>query len=360
MNKTITLLLGLILTIAMGHAQNINIATVAIPAGTFTMGSPDDEVYRSNKEIVHEVILSAFTMSKYEITCKEFASFLNAKAIGSNGKYAAGNYPTEPLIFAESNMNSTPMQLEYVDGKWSPVAGGDNYPVVNVTWYGATEFATYAGGRLPTEAEWEYACRATTTTRFNTGVDLAPGQANYDCFNSGTCPSYIETSSKAVGSYLPNAWGLYDMHGNVAEWCSDYPATRFAESETDPTGDATGKSRAVRGGGWNDADADYCRSAARDVWSPVDYHGALGFRIVKSTLVSGLHHGETTSKLSVYSQNGNLVVSTQRGNEIRVLNVYGQKLQRKQAVSNETSFSGLPKGQLLIVKSGKDAAKTIL
>jgi len=357
MKKTITLLLGLTMIFALGHAQNIDIATVAIPAGTFTMGSPDDESYRQNNEIVHEVTLSAFTMSKYEITCKEFAGFLNVKGIGSNGKYSAGNYPTEPLISANGGMYYTPMQLEYVDGKWSPVAGGDNYPVVNVTWYGATEFATYAGGRLPTEAEWEYACRATTTTRFNTGVDLAPEQANYDCFGSGTCPSYIEISSKAVGSYLPNAWGLYDMHGNVAEWCSDYPATRFAESETNPTGDATGFFRAIRGGSWHDASADWCRSAARNVLDPVEYDGVVGFRIVKSTS-TGIK--ELSSQLPVRIQNGNIIVTAQSGSPVEVFNALGLKLQSQTANSVETTLSNLPKGQVLIVRSGNAVARVIL
>ena len=140
----------------------IAIDLVSIPAGTFTMGSPSDEPNRQTNETQHQVTLSAFRMSKYEITNAQYAAFLNAKNIGSDGKYAAGANPTQALIYASSG--SYDWGLHYNTNKWEPVAGYENNPVINVTWYGATEFATYIGGTLPTEAQWEYAARGNTTT----------------------------------------------------------------------------------------------------------------------------------------------------------------------------------------------------
>ncbi|MDY0014944.1 MAG: formylglycine-generating enzyme family protein, partial [Bacteroidales bacterium] len=145
---------------------------VSIPAGTFTMGSPYDQADRKDDEKPHQVTLSAFKMSKYEITNAQYAAFLNAKNIGSDGEYAAGAFPTQALIYqSDIVLNGIyDWGLHYADGQWVPVTGYENHPVIYVTWYGASEFAAYMGCRLPTEAEWEYACRAGTTTHFNTGI----------------------------------------------------------------------------------------------------------------------------------------------------------------------------------------------
>ncbi len=239
----------------------LNIETSLIPAGTFTMGSPSAEPDRSSDEVQHQVTLSAFRMSKYEITNAQYAAFLNAKNIGSNGFYALGAYPTQTLIY-----ESTSLGLIWTGTQWQPVSGKDNFPVVNVTWYGAAEFATYAGGRLPTEAEWEYACRGGTSTAFSTGACLNNTQANYDwyfpptgCTNSNM--SY-PGQTQAVNSYSPNAYGLYNMHGNVWEWCADWYDAYPTTAQTNPTGPASGAQRVKRGGGWNNG-ALGCRSALR-------------------------------------------------------------------------------------------------
>lgn len=260
----------------------IAIQMVSIPAGTFTMGSPSTEVSRSSNETQYSVTLSAFKMSKYEITNAQYAAFLNAKGIGSDGLYAAGAYPTRALIYASSG--SYDWGLHYTGSQWVPVAGYENHPVINVTWYGATEFATYAGGTLPTEAQWEYACRAGTSTPFNTGNFLTNLQANYNWaypYNGGT--NTVTTrpdKTQAVGKYTANAWGLHDMHGNVWEWCSDWYGTYPTTAQTNPTGAASGSIRVYRGGSWISS-AQYCRSAIRNYYNyPSFYYNSLGFRVV--------------------------------------------------------------------------------
>lgn len=260
-----------------------NIQMVNIPAGTFTMGSPEGEVNQEYDESQYQVTLTAFRMSKYEITNAQYAAFLNAKSVGSDGKCEAGTYPTQELIY--ESYGDYDWGLHYNSNKWEPVAGYENHPVIHVTWYGATEFAAYVGCTLPSEAQWEYACRAGTTTPFNTGVFLTNEQANYDWakpYNGGT--NTVTTSPgkpQAVGTYSANAWGLYDMHGNVYEWCSDWHGLYPTTAQTNPTGAESGSFRLVRGGDWFFA-AQYCRSAHRGLGIPNSYNYAVGFRIVLS------------------------------------------------------------------------------
>jgi formylglycine-generating enzyme required for sulfatase activity len=217
-------------------------------------------------------------MSTHEITCAQFAAFCNARNIESNGMWAAGPYPTETLFYVNSIYG-----LNYSSGNWTPGTGKANAPMTNVTWFGAAAFAQYAGGRLPTEAEWEYAARATTTTAFNTGACLSYSQANYNwlspqlgCTNSNTNDP---ATTQNVGTYAPNAWGLYDMHGNVWEWCSDWYGTYPTGAISNPTGPTTGSYRVLRGGSFGYF-AQNCRSAFRDRSYPTDDYGDGGFRLV--------------------------------------------------------------------------------
>jgi formylglycine-generating enzyme required for sulfatase activity len=241
------------------------------------MGSPPTEADRSADETQHQVTLSAFSMRMYEITNVQYATFLNAKSIGSNGLYATGLYPTEALIYASSG--SFDWGLHYTSGKWTPVAGYENYPVIHTTWFGATEFATYAGGKLPTEAQWEYACRGNTTTPFNSGNCLSNAQANYNwAYPYNTCTNTITTypgTTQTAGAYTANAFGLYGMHGNVWEWCSDWYGTYPTAAQNDPTGITTGSSHILRGGGWSN-EALNCRSAFRNYGSPASSGNDVG------------------------------------------------------------------------------------
>lgn len=263
----------------------INANPVNIPAGTFTMGSPANEGERDPGETQHSVTLSAFRMSKYEITNTQYAVFLNAKSIGADGLYAAGTYPKQVLIY--SSIGSSDWGLHYFAGQWVPAPGYENHPVIYVTWYGAVEFATFAGGRLPTEAEWEYACRAGTTTPFNTGSCLSETQANYDWRHPYlNCPGNIGFTgwaTRKVDDYPPNAWGLYNMHGNVWEWCSDWGGPYSGTDLTNPSGPLTGTNRLIRGGG-NSNVAGSCRSGFRNFdYTPEYKSSTIGIRLVFQT-----------------------------------------------------------------------------
>ncbi len=272
-----TCTLNTIVNIGIGP---LNIETALIPAGTFTMGSPASESGQGSDEVQHQVTLSAYRMSKYETTNAQFAAFLNAKSIGSNGLYALGAYPTQVLIYTVTTFG-----LTWTGTQWQPVTGKENFPVVGVTWYGAKEFATYAGGRLPTEAEWEYACRGNTTTAFSTGACLNNTQANYtwnvpfaNCSNTSSELFNFPYQTQAVNSYNPNAYGLYNMHGNVWEWCSDWYGPYSATAQTNPIGLSSGTRRVFRGGSWY-LGAELCRSARRTYVEPNDAYAYGGFRL---------------------------------------------------------------------------------
>ena len=228
--------------------HGVSIVMVSIPAGTFTMGSPASEVGRGDDETPHRVTLSGFKMSQYEVTFEQYDAFCAATGRSKPG-----------------------------DAGW----GRGKRPVINVSWDDADAFARWMGCRLPTEAEWEYACRAGTTTPFNTGSNLTTDQANYDGnypYNGNAKGVYRE-KTMPVGSFAPNAWGLYDMHGNVWEWCSDWYDDYPTGAQTNPTGPSSGSRRVLRGGGWSDL-ARYCRSALRWYNNPYFYDYIIGFRVV--------------------------------------------------------------------------------
>jgi formylglycine-generating enzyme required for sulfatase activity len=283
------------------HSATGLIETVRIPAGTFQMGSPYTEPDRESGENQHTVTLTKdFYMSKYEITNAQYAAFLNAKGIvgvydGGNVRRAVENGQT--LFYQTSERG---VYWDEDAGQWTVRdASYRNHPVIDVTWYGADAFARWADGSLPTEAQWEYACRAGTTTPFGVGDgnSLYADRANFDgtfpyalpggtiSYYRGYEPPHTHLDRTApVGSYPPNAWGLYDMHGNAAEWCSDWYVGSSSPA-TDPEGPGSGTYRVVRGGGYS-SEARGCRSAFRTSYTPGSYsysyssHYSLGFRVV--------------------------------------------------------------------------------
>jgi formylglycine-generating enzyme required for sulfatase activity len=224
-----------------------NIEWVSIPAGTFTMGSPLNEIDRDKNEPQHQVTLGAFKMSRYEVTFDQYDSFCEATG-----------------------------RAKPDDSGW----GRGKRPVINVNWYDAKAFADFMGCRLPTEAEWEYACRAGTTATFYTGDNLTTSDANYD----GTFPynnnakGEFRGKTLPVGSFKQNAFGLYDMYGNVWEWCNDWYGDYVTEPQTEPKGPETGVSKVQRGGCWGTR-GPRMRSATRDDAILNGSNNRIGFRV---------------------------------------------------------------------------------
>jgi formylglycine-generating enzyme required for sulfatase activity len=230
----------------------VKMKLVYVEPGKFTMGSPKEEKGQGRDELQHEVeITKGFWMGAFEVTQEEYE-----KVMGKN-----------PAFFK-----------------------GKRLPVEQVSWEGAMEFCKQLSKKarktfdLPTEAEWEYACRAGSKEKFHYGNSLSSKQANI----ADKAP-FLDKTTK-VGPYKPNAFGLYDMHGNVEEWCKDWYEKDYSCKESplrDPQGPKAGKARVARGGSWG-VSAGYCRSANRQVVEldnsvcpPVtSTHNGQGFRVV--------------------------------------------------------------------------------
>jgi formylglycine-generating enzyme required for sulfatase activity len=216
-----------------------------INKGTFKMGL-DFDGKTFDAIPVHSVTLKGFYIDKYEVTREDFQ-----KVMGSNP---------------------------------SSSKGCDKCPVENVTWDEADQYCKKIGKRLPTEAEWEYACRAGTTSKFHYGDVLSGEQANFNSKSpfGGVPASTPKNRVVPVGGYYPNAWGVHDMHGNVAEWCWDwYDAAYYGNSpDTNPQGPKEGNLKVVRGGAWNGA-ATTLFSGKRFAYNSQIRLPSIGFRCVK-------------------------------------------------------------------------------
>jgi formylglycine-generating enzyme required for sulfatase activity len=239
-------------------ADGVELAMLPIPSGSFVMGSPENEPERNKEEAQHTVrITTPFWFGKYEVT---------------QGQW-------EAVMGRENN----PSHFK-----------GASLPVEMVTWRAVIDFCVKltererAAGRLPadhtytlpTEAQWEYACRAGTTAAFSFGGNLTTAQANYDGNSPYNKTPKGEFRGKTTlgGIFPPNAWGLYDMHGNVWEWCLDAPR-RYPKGEVvDPVGPLKGSRRVARGGSWPNR-ADQCRSAFRNRLGVTFVCHHLGFRL---------------------------------------------------------------------------------
>jgi sulfatase modifying factor 1 len=237
--------------------NSLGMTFVLLPSGTFMMGSPEDEPFRNKDEVLHKVTLSQpFYIQTTEVTEAQWRSLMGRKWFGRR-------------------------------------EGGD-LPVVKVSWYDCMEFVEKLNRlgegryRLPTEAEWEYASRAGSQTAYTWGKTLDCAQAMFanNSADSQDCLEYakkkgLPTDGPApVKSYSPNAWGIYDMHGNVWEWCQDWYGPYPPYPVTDPKGPSFGSSKVRRGGSWFKG-ARLCRSANRNFGHPASRYATLGFRLVR-------------------------------------------------------------------------------
>jgi formylglycine-generating enzyme required for sulfatase activity len=236
--------IGKVMEAKIDLGRGVKLEMVLIPAGKFMMGSPASEPGRQINENQHEVTLTKpFYIGKYEVTQEQWERVM-------------GNNP--------SNFR------------------GPRLPVTNVSWDDCQDFIkkfnakTNSGYRLPTEAEWEYACRAGTNTAYSVGDKIIPADANYNESGKG--------KAITVGSYKPNGFGLYDMHGNVWEWCEDYYISTYpVGAVTDPKGPGTGISRALRGGSFYYFGYHFqTRSSFRIGISPSDKNSGGGFRLART------------------------------------------------------------------------------
>ena len=241
--------------------QAVPAGFVRINGGTFTMGSPANEAGRQSNEIQRQVTVSSFHMGIYPVTQREYR-----EVMGTNQSHFRGdNLPVENVSWFDAveycNRRS---QREGLTSAYTISGSGNNR---TVTWNRNAN-----GYRLPTEAEWEYACRAGTTTAYNTGVSINTNQANFNNTLGRTTP---------VGNYPANRWGLYDMHGNVSEWCWDWFGMYASGVQTNPTGAVSGSFRVLRGGSWR-IGGSILRSAYRVNYGlPGGRDDVVGLRLVR-------------------------------------------------------------------------------
>ncbi|MFM9100275.1 MAG: formylglycine-generating enzyme family protein, partial [Cyanobium sp.] len=242
-------------------SDGLALTMIQIPAGSFEMGSPANEAGRLDKESPqHSVRLSGFYLGQTPVTQAQW-------------RVVAG-WPK-----LELDLNPDPAMFK-----------GANHPVERVSWYEALEYCQRLSQRtcrrysLPSEAQWEYACRAGTTTPFAFGESITPELANYNATNTyanGPKGEYRQQTTP-VASFPANAWGLQDMHGNVYEWCLDHWHGSYADAPLHGTAWVSGgdqdRRRLLRGGSWLSRPRD-CRSACRLRDHPVNRNGGRGFRV---------------------------------------------------------------------------------
>lgn len=244
--------------------SSTGIDMVFVPGGSFLMGSPEDESGRDKYESPqHEVTVPAFFMGRYPITQAQWE--------------AVAALPME-----KQSLEANPSYFE-----------GENNPVEKVSWYDATEFCARLAKlsqrpyRLPSEAEWEYACRAGTTRPFYFGKTLSTEVANYEsnyAYGNGLTGEYQEKTTPVNHYGIANVFGLCDLHGNVWEWCQDHWHDSYKSAPTDGSAwlsEAKHEDivRVLRGGSWNIPPRG-CRSASRGFITPLDGSNSFGFRIV--------------------------------------------------------------------------------
>jgi len=237
--------------------NSLGMEFVLIPPGTFMMGSPSSESYRDGDETRHPVTITRpFYLQTTEVTVGQWRALMGWKLFGRHR--------------------------------------GEGRPVVKVSWHDCMDFVEKLNKlgqgryRLPTEAEWEYACRARSESAYSwgNGIDCTKAMYGNNSLKSDECIPYVKKQGfpvdgpAPVKSYPPNPWGLYDMHGNVWEWCSDWYGPYPNHAVSDPQGPGSGEVKVRRGGSWFRF-GFYCRSANRNYGRPDNRYRTLGFRVVR-------------------------------------------------------------------------------
>lgn len=251
-----------ILALEKTFINSLGMEFVLIPAGTFIMGSPPDEPHRGKGEIQHQVtITKPFYLQTTEVTLEQWRALMGRKLFGRR-------------------------------------RGPGNMPVAKISWYDCRKFIKKLNTlsewsyRLPTEAEWEYASRAGSSTAYSWGniADCSKAMFGNNSLKSRECLDYIRSRGLTtdqpapVKSYPPNAWGLYDMHCNVWEWCRDWHGDNTKSAKRDPLGPDSGTMRVRRGGSWFKY-GYLCRSANRNYAHPGSRYQTTGFRLIRKELI---------------------------------------------------------------------------
>jgi formylglycine-generating enzyme len=281
---------------------------VELPSAAFLMGDESDWAYPGDGEgPVHEVVVGAYAIDRYAVTNTAFAAFVHetghesdAERFGWSFVFAGllpNDFPdTRAVVGAEWWRQVFGANWRHPEGPKSTLRGRRNHPVVHVSWGDAQAYCAWSGTRLPTEAEWEYAARAGTRLPFPWGDELEPGGAHRMNVFQGRFPSHNTCADGFAGTapvdaFAPNLFGLYNMTGNVWEWCADWYAADSYERgpRRDPQGPAHGTHRIMRGGSYL-CHESYCRRyrvSARQGSEPASSTGNVGFRVAADVVRTG-------------------------------------------------------------------------
>lgn len=254
-------------------------AMVLVPQGNFMMGSPEKNKFLdfpAEETPRHKVYEDAFYIDTHEVTNRLFAEFLNGVKPEKETRMS-WVVIRDDIGYEE---RTWPAEIVFVDGEYAPVKGFEDYPVIAVSWRSADAYCAWAGERLPTEAEWEKAARGGIKgALYPWGDSLPTGGV---VFKRSWSDNYYPAPVGKVGSYHPNGYGIYDMAGNVWEWCSDWydPNYYKVSPRKNPEGPPPTGLKALRGGSWANPGI-MLRVAYRGVNHPDHFDSGVGFRCVK-------------------------------------------------------------------------------